>query len=88
MESGTITFQDMERHLGRLYKDEYEKMETEMLCMNLRETVILKRLDQLRKYRQLGACVKGAKVILKFQKEYELKGDFEQIKVIAEVGTY
>jgi hypothetical protein len=61
-------------------------MKAELRTMCITENVIRKRIDQLRKYRQLETCLKGAKTILEFAKECKLKGDFSQIRVIATVS--
>lgn len=57
-----------------------------MMTLQLHEKKITMRVGQLKKYRQLETCVKGAKTILKFAQEYNLKGDFEQIRIIATVS--
>ncbi|XP_053396009.1 E3 ubiquitin-protein ligase rnf213-alpha-like [Mercenaria mercenaria] len=83
VKTGEIQFRDFEKLLGQMYKDDYEQMREEMKYLKATDKEIKKRLDQLKKYRQLSTCVKGAKTILKFAAEYKLNGDFEQIKVIA-----
>jgi hypothetical protein len=62
-------------------------MAIEMKTLKLTDKEVKKRIDQLQKYRQLEACTKGAKTILKFAKDYNLKGDFEQIRIIATVSV-
>lgn len=57
-----------------------------MNILGIKLSTIHERVDQLQKYRHLEACVNGAKVILDFACQYDLKGDFEQIKAIATVS--
>ncbi|XP_053390335.1 E3 ubiquitin-protein ligase rnf213-alpha-like, partial [Mercenaria mercenaria] len=82
--TGDINFKDFEKQIGKTFKDNYGQMEVELRTMRIPERKIKQRLDQLKKYRQLETCVKGAKTILKFAREYGLKGDFHQIEVIAQ----
>ncbi|XP_053390338.1 E3 ubiquitin-protein ligase rnf213-alpha-like, partial [Mercenaria mercenaria] len=86
IQSGDIKFKDFEKVVGQRYRDGYDQMKVELRMMNIPERCIRERIDQLMKYRQLEACVKGAKTILKFAQEYKLKGDFTQIRVIATHG--
>ncbi|XP_053391032.1 E3 ubiquitin-protein ligase rnf213-alpha-like, partial [Mercenaria mercenaria] len=86
IQSGDIKFKDFEKVVGQRYRDGYDQMKVELRTMNIPERCIRERIDQLMKYRQLEACVKGAKTILKFAQEYKLKGDFTQIRVIATHG--
>ncbi|XP_060597648.1 E3 ubiquitin-protein ligase rnf213-alpha-like, partial [Ruditapes philippinarum] len=86
IKSGNIKFQDFEKLVSQKYRDNYDQMKAELRTMSILDNIIDKRIDQLRKYRQLETCVKGAKTILKFAKEYNLKGDFSQIRVIATHG--
>lgn len=78
-------FRDFEKIIGNTYKEDYERMEVELKLLKLSNAKTKERIDQLKKYRQLEACTKGAKTILKFAKDYELQGDFEQIRIIANV---
>ncbi|KAL4233165.1 hypothetical protein ACF0H5_007850 [Mactra antiquata] len=86
IQSGCVKFNVFEQIIGKVYRMDYESMEKELRILEIPSKVISKRIDQLMKYRQLSACVNGAIVILKFVEEYELKGDFQQIKVIAKQG--
>ena len=76
----------MERMIGRVYKEEYEQIRDELKNFKLGDKVINERIEQLKKYRQLEDSVKGAKVILKFAQDFQLTGDFDQIRVIASVS--
>lgn len=88
IKSGEIKFRDFEKILGNRYRNDYDAMETEMHTLGLSDKDIGKRIDQLRKYRQLETCVKGAKTILKFARDYDLQGDFSQIETIATVSKH
>lgn len=83
--NGDIKFQEMEELLGQ---EDYEQMKSEMIALKLKMPVINIRVDQLRKYRHIGDCVSGAKVILKFATEYQLEGDFRQIRNLALVSFF
>lgn len=81
-----MKFRNFEKLIGRMYRDDYEKMEEEMFSLEITKEDTTKRLDQLRKYRKLDTCVKGAQTILKFAEEYKLSGDFDQIRNMARVS--
>lgn len=81
-----MKFRNFEKLIGRMYRDDYEKMEDEIFSLKITKEDTTKRLDQLRKYRKLDTCVKGAQTILKFAEEYKLSGDFDQIRNMARVS--
>ncbi|XP_053396012.1 E3 ubiquitin-protein ligase rnf213-alpha-like [Mercenaria mercenaria] len=83
IESGKIQFIEFERLIGRMFGENYDMISEELRILNVSHKVISKRIDQLRKYRHLESCRKGAKTFLYFKREYDLRGDFEQIKLIA-----
>ncbi|XP_060561077.1 E3 ubiquitin-protein ligase RNF213-like, partial [Ruditapes philippinarum] len=86
LQSGEIKFRDIEKILGNRYQKDYDNMIVELKTFGLNVKCIHKRVDQLKKYRHLGDCVKGAKTILKFANDYNLKGDFKEIRIIANHG--
>ncbi|XP_053396010.1 E3 ubiquitin-protein ligase rnf213-alpha-like [Mercenaria mercenaria] len=86
MQTGEIKFRDFEKVLGNRYREDFDRMIIEMKILGLPDNCIQKRVDQLQKYRQLETCVKGARTVLKFSKDYDLKGDFQQIRIIANHG--
>ncbi|KAL3881517.1 hypothetical protein ACJMK2_027949 [Sinanodonta woodiana] len=81
--NGEILFGEMEKYLGKIYGENYEKMVEEMMLINVSDVKAKERVKQLKQYRQLEACVDGAKTIMNVAKAYELSGDFEVIKTIA-----
>jgi hypothetical protein len=88
LQSGEIKFRDIEKILGNRYQKDYDNMIVELKTFGLNVKCIHKRVDQLKKYRHLGDCVKGAKTILKFANDYNLKGDFKEIRIIANVSIW
>ncbi|KAH3728231.1 hypothetical protein DPMN_054183 [Dreissena polymorpha] len=62
-----------------------EDLEPELKKLGISDTIAQTRITQLQEYRQLQSCVNGAKVLLKIQHQYNLTGDFEPVKEIAEV---
>lgn len=85
--SGEMTFIEFEKELGHIYREDYERMREELKTLGVVDKTARKRLDQLKKFRQLNICAKGAKVILKFAKEFGLTGNFQQIQIIASVRS-
>ncbi|KAK3585575.1 hypothetical protein CHS0354_036762 [Potamilus streckersoni] len=81
--TGEIQFVDMERYLGNIYKEDYDKMVQEMTLINVPKGHGDERVKQLRQFRQLEACFHGAETILKVANAYKLRGDFEAIKTVA-----
>ena len=86
--SGEILFSDLEHHVGTTYREDYEAMKNELLAMGINEKIVDRRLKQLQQYRQLETSVRGAKVILKFARLYNLSGNFKQIEDIATVKNF
>ena len=86
--SGDMVFSHLEHHVGKTFKDDYEAMKYELVVMGINEKIVARRIKQLQQYRQLETSVKGAKVILKFAKQYHLTGDFQQIRSIALVRKH
>lgn len=84
--TASIKFTDFEKIIGRTYRDQYENMIKELNILGIPPKIISVRVNQLQKYRHLGLCVNGAKVILKFADQFKLKGDYEQIRNIAKVS--
>ncbi|KAL3881507.1 hypothetical protein ACJMK2_027939 [Sinanodonta woodiana] len=82
--SGEILFNEIELYIGK--NDNEEKMVEEMMLINVSDVKARERVKQLKQYRQLEACVDGAKTVLTVAIEYELSGDFEVIETIASQG--
>lgn len=80
-----MRFRDFETFVGCMCGTDYEKMTEEMISLRITKKDTTKRLDQLKKYRKLDFCVKGAQTIFEFAEEYKMSGDFDQIKIIAKV---
>ncbi|WAR07203.1 R213B-like protein [Mya arenaria] len=74
-------FVDAERMFGKL-KDDDEILLREMMHLEIQSKTANERIKQIKQNRQLSDCVTGAKVILKFQQQYELLGDYQAIKTI------
>ncbi|KAK3585587.1 hypothetical protein CHS0354_036774 [Potamilus streckersoni] len=81
--NGEIVFAKMEKYLGDIYRDNEEKMVEEMKLVNVPDVTARERVQQLKQFRQMDACVHMAKTILNVANAYELRGDFEVIKIIA-----
>ncbi|KAL3881513.1 hypothetical protein ACJMK2_027945, partial [Sinanodonta woodiana] len=80
---GNILFAELEEYLGKMYGNDEEKIVEEIKLINVSDEKARERVKQLKQYRQLEACVEGAKTILNVAEAYELSGDFEVIKTIA-----
>lgn len=81
LKSGDITFLEFENHFSEMKKKELKK-ELDFIANILSDDQnqwIEQRLDQFTKYKVLGECVNGAKVITGFAKEFKLDGNFEQV---------
>ncbi|XP_053391301.1 E3 ubiquitin-protein ligase rnf213-beta-like [Mercenaria mercenaria] len=83
IEAGETTFNEFERLFGYKFRDDLLAMKKELRNIRITPEVINTRIDQLIKYKQLETCVFGAKSILEFVKQYNLTGNFQQIRAIA-----
>ncbi|XP_052808680.1 E3 ubiquitin-protein ligase rnf213-alpha-like isoform X1 [Mya arenaria] len=81
LKTGELMFVDAERMFGKL-KDDDEILLREMMHLEIQSKTANERIKQIKQNRQLSDCVTGAKVILKFQQQYELLGDYQAIKTI------
>lgn len=79
--SGDITFKEFQQHFKNIPNDNLEQ-QLMYISMPNNKDWIKERLKQFNQYRILEQCVYGANVILKVAQEYELKGDFQPIKMI------
>lgn len=61
-------------------------MATELQVMEVPEDIATTRIEQVKKYRQLETCRAGARKLLGFQRNFGLKGNFNDIQIIAEVS--
>ena len=43
------------------------------------------RLKQIEQYRQLGACSRGAEMMLKIKKMFKLSGDFSPVEMLVDL---
>lgn len=73
--------------MGGSIRCDDERIRQELEIMGIKDNLIKTRIWQIQQNRQISTCVEGANVILKFQEEYELQGDFEPIKKIASVSV-
>ncbi|WAR07205.1 R213A-like protein [Mya arenaria] len=81
LKTGELMFVDAERMFG-IFKDDDERILQEIVELDITRETGYERIKQIKQNRQLSACVAGARVILKFQKQYRLQGDFQAIKTI------
>ncbi|XP_052807608.1 E3 ubiquitin-protein ligase rnf213-alpha-like isoform X3 [Mya arenaria] len=81
LDTGELEFAHAEKMFGILKNNDQELLR-EMQNLISKEKAS-KRIKQIKQNRQLSDCVEGAKIILKFQKQYRLQGDFQAIKNIA-----
>lgn len=82
--SGDITFKEFQQHFKYIPNDNLEQQLRDISVSNNKDW-IKERLRQFNQYIILDQSVYGANVILKFAQEYELKGDFEPIKMIVKM---
>ena len=87
LQSGQLKFEEIERILGQQFKEDYERMKAEMRMLDISQTVINQRIEQLKQNRELGSCVRGAQAMLKFKKIFKLTGEFRPVENIASVNT-
>lgn len=77
---GNITFKEFQEHFKNVATDNL-KQQLSYLPGGKRDWVT-ERLQQVKEHRELQQCVTGASIILEVVKEYDLKGNFEPIKMI------
>lgn len=80
---GNITFKEFQEHFKNVATDNL-KQQLSYLPGGKRDWVT-ERLHQVKEHRELQQCVTGASIILKVVKEYDLKGNFEPIRMILKV---
>ncbi|XP_061169274.1 E3 ubiquitin-protein ligase rnf213-alpha-like [Saccostrea echinata] len=81
--SGDITFREFQQYFGNIPADNLEEQLSYLPIGKTNDKDWIKeRIRQFQQHRILEQCVYGANVILKVVKEYELKGDFEPVKMI------
>jgi len=85
LQRGDLKFEEVETMLGHQFKDDYDKIETEMIALGMCESIIPKRIQQLKQVRELACCVRGAQTILEFQGVFNLTGNFRPVENIAAV---
>ncbi|KAK3585581.1 hypothetical protein CHS0354_036768 [Potamilus streckersoni] len=83
LENGDLNFDEMETYLGNVYNGDFDKILHEMIALKLSEKTAKERVKQLQQFRELEACVRGAKAILNIAEDYGLNGDFKEIMIIA-----
>ncbi|XP_052808691.1 E3 ubiquitin-protein ligase rnf213-alpha-like isoform X2 [Mya arenaria] len=81
LQTGELMFEDADKRF-RSFKGEDEKLLQEMLDLELPRATADERIKQIKQNRQLSDCVEGATVILHFQHQYKLQGDFQAIETI------
>lgn len=80
---GNITFKEFQEHFKNLATDNL-KQQLSYLPGGKRDWVT-ERLQQVKEHRELQQCVTGASIILEVIKEYDLKGNFEPIRMIVKM---
>lgn len=80
---GNITFKEFQEHFKNVATDNL-KQQLSYLPGGKRDWVT-ERLHQVKEHRELQQCVTGASIILKVVKEYDLKGNFEPIRMIVKM---
>lgn len=80
---GNITFKEFQEHFKNVATDNL-KQQLSYLPGGKRDWVT-ERLHQVKEHRELQQCVTGASIILEVVKEYDLKGNFEPIRMILKV---
>ncbi|WAR07208.1 R213A-like protein [Mya arenaria] len=65
-----------------IFKNDDDRLLWEMMHLEIPSKTANERIKQIKQNRQLSDCVTGAKVILKFQQQYRLQGDYQAIKTI------
>lgn len=80
---GNITFKEFQEHFKNVATDNL-KQQLSYLPGGKRDWVT-ERLHQIKEHRELQQCVTGASIILEVVKEYDLKGNFEPIRMIVEM---
>ncbi|XP_052808702.1 E3 ubiquitin-protein ligase rnf213-alpha-like isoform X1 [Mya arenaria] len=81
LKTGELMFEDAERMFG-IFKNDDDRLLWEMMHLEIPSKTANERIKQIKQNRQLSDCVTGAKVILKFQQQYRLQGDYQAIKTI------
>ncbi|XP_062591685.1 E3 ubiquitin-protein ligase rnf213-alpha-like, partial [Saccostrea cucullata] len=81
--TGDITFREFQDHFRNVSIDNLEQQLSHLA--EGRKGWIKERLQQVRQHRELEQCVTGANVILTVVREYDLKGNFEPIKMIVKM---
>lgn len=87
LESGEITFKEFETHFSKMDIDSIKK-ELMFFCKSSQISWIKERYSQIEQYKLLRQCLTGARVILDFVNEFELKGNFSAIERIVEMVIY
>lgn len=80
---GNITFKEFQEHFKNVATDNL-KQQLSYLPGGKRDWVT-ERLQQVKEHRELQQCVTGASIILEVVKEYDLKGNFEPIRMIVKM---
>lgn len=82
LKSGDITFQEFGNHFGEMKKKVVNK-ELNLIAdtsSDDQKQWIKQRLFQFDQYKLLRERVKGAKVITDFAKQFDLKGNFDEVQ--------
>eukprot|EP00105_Crassostrea_gigas_P007930 XP_011422347.1 PREDICTED: E3 ubiquitin-protein ligase rnf213-alpha isoform X2 [Crassostrea gigas] len=80
---GNITFKEFQEHFKNVATDNLKQQ----LCYlpGGKRDWVTERLQQVKEHRELQQCVTGASIILEVVKEYDLKGNFEPIRMIVKM---
>ena len=83
--SGNVTFKEFQQCFQNMH-DDILKQQLRFLSEDSKDW-IQERMKQYQQYKVLEQSVYGANVILKVAREYELKGDFQPIRMIEKMVT-
>ncbi|KAH3735719.1 hypothetical protein DPMN_042254 [Dreissena polymorpha] len=83
LETGNIMFNEFNSMFNH-FRDDEKRLVSEITTFGISENIACNRIRQAHEHMQLQSCVSGAKALLKVQRKYNLRGDFEAIKNISE----
>ncbi|XP_052243691.1 E3 ubiquitin-protein ligase rnf213-alpha-like [Dreissena polymorpha] len=83
LETGNILFHEFNSMFNH-FRDDEKRLVFEITTFGISEDIACNRIRQVHEHMQLQSCVSGAKALLKVQRKYNLRGDFEAIKNISE----
>lgn len=88
--SGDISFRDMERFIGRLFEEHYDKMlsELKLFCCQTEEPVLCERIEQFKRCRHVALVSKIAFVLVQVKSVFDLTGDFSDVLKINQVSIH